>query len=236
MHIVATLLFCAGLAFGGEPLSEADALYLHRNVAGNLEKSNALLRQRVSTDPSDSAAWWRLGRGLERLGERQQDKKQKLATFDEAKKALERSIEISPNVAEAHFNLGITLGRIGETRGVLKSLFLVSPIKREMKRTLELDPKHGGAHHVLGEMLRQIPRFAGGSKKGAVQELETSIELDPKRTAHYTALAQAYLDAGEPAKARQTLERMLAIKDPADPGEIDDDVADARRMLAKIGT
>ena len=221
-------------AFAGNPFSDADTLYLHRNVSGNLEKSITLLRARVNDQPSDAQAWWRLGRGLERLGEQQTAKKEKLAAYEEAKKALERSIELTPSEPEAHFFLGITLGRIGQTRGILRSLFLVGPIKREMKRTLELDPHHGGAHHVLGEMLRQIPGFAGGSKKGAVQELETSVELDPKRTTHYTALAQAYLDVGDKPKARQALERMFEIKDPADPGEFDDDVADARRMLQRL--
>ena len=229
------LLLCASLHAAAGPFDEADHLYLRRNVPGNLEKSNSLLKTLLDSESKNAQAWWRLGRGLERLGERQISKKERLATYEEAKKALERSIELNANLAEAHFFMGITLGRIGQTRGILKSLFLVGPIKREMKRTLELDPQHGGAHHVLGEMLRQIPGFAGGSKKGAVRELETSVELDPKRTAHYTALAQAYVDVKDKAKARKTLESMLEIKDPIDPGEWDDDVREARRMLGVLG-
>ena len=216
--------------------SQADSLYFHRNVGENLERAISLLKTRLGQHPEDAQALWRLGRSLEKLGERQKGRKKKLAAFGEAERALKRSIELDPNVVDSHFFLGITLGRIGQTRGILKSLFLVGPIRREMRKTLEIDPKHGGAHHVLGEMLRQIPGFAGGSKKQAVEKLEKAIELDPNTTTHYPALAQAYLDAGKPERAKAALQKIFEVKEPADPAEYDDDIKEAKEMLARLGS
>ena len=58
---------------------------------------------------------------------------------------------------------------------MLKSLFLVGTIRREMETTLKLDPSHGGAHHVLGELYWQLPGFAGGDKELAVREFEKAL-------------------------------------------------------------
>jgi tetratricopeptide (TPR) repeat protein len=226
----------ASRATSSSDWAHADSLYFHRNVGDNLDQSISLLKAGISEHPDDPKAFWRLGRSLEKLGEKQQDRKEKLADFDEAVDALKRSIELDPNIAEAHFFLGITWGRIGQTRGIFKSLSLVGPIKREMHRTLEIDPKHSGAHHVLGEILRQTPGFAGGSKKGAVQELEKALELGPNYTTVYTDLAEAYLDIHEPEKAKATLEKIFEVKHPDDPAEFEGDLKAAKDMLAKLGS
>jgi len=212
-----------------------DSLYFHRNLADNLDRSITLLKAKIAERPDDAQAFWRLGRNLEKLGERQKDRKIKLENFGEAEKALKRAIELDPNLADAHFFLGVTWGRIGQTRGILKSLFLIGPIKSEMRRTLEINPKHSGAHHVLGEILRQTPRFAGGSKKGAVRELEKAVELGPNYTTIYTDLAEAYLDIGERDKAKAILQKIFEVRDPADPAEYEGDLQLARDMLAKLG-
>ena len=111
---------------------------------------------------------------------------------------------------------------------------MVRPIKNEMHETLEIDRKHGRAHHVLGEVLRQTTGFVGGSKKGAVRELETAVELSPNSTYIYPDLAEAYLDVGDKEKAKAILEKMFEVKNPADPAEYDDDLKAARNMLAKL--
>lgn len=213
---------------------EVDRRYHHRHIAGNLERSISILESSLSQDPDNPQILWRLGRSLVRLGERSKTRRGKLEIFNLAREYLERSIGKAPAFSESHFWLGLALGRIGQTRGALKSLFLIGPIRREMRKTLELDPNHSGAHHVLGEVLRQIPGFAGGSKKGAVAELEKAVALGPNHTAHYPALAQAYLDIGERAKAVDILRKALDVKTPNDPGEYGDNIRDARDMLRRL--
>jgi len=144
-------------------------------------------------------------------------------------------VALAPSDPQAHYWYGISLGRRGQVRGILRSLFLVKPLRREMRTVLELDPKNGAAHHVLGQMLMDIPAIAGGSKKEGVRELEKAAELEPDYSPHFTALAEAYLAVGEKAKAEAALRHIFDIQTPADPGEYDDNVKEAREMLKKLG-
>lgn len=218
-----------------DPFEEIDRLYRHRNKDGNLDRSQELLRARLKDDPGDVRALWRQARGWVRSGELKDGKKERLRLFLEAERALRRCLEADPRIAEAHFWLGVAMGRRGQTRGMLRSLFLAAPIKREMRAVLALDPRHGGAHHVLGEMFRQLPPFAGGSKTGAVEELEKALASEPDHTAHYTALARACLESGERDKARGALEGIFKVKEPMDPAGYENDLRDARDMLKKLG-
>ena len=212
--------------------AEADRLYFHRHQGRNLEDSIALLEARPGGDPE---SLWRLGRSLLRLGERRDTKKEKLGVYVRAEGLLRRAVGLSPRSAEAHYWLGIAMGRRGQTRGVIRSLFLIGPLRRKMRTVLELEPGHGGAHHVLGAMLLEIPAVAGGDKKAAVRELETAARLEPGYSPHFTALAEAYMAVGERGKAKAALERIFAIQQPADPGEYDDNVKEAHEMLGRLG-
>lgn len=219
------------LAVPSGVVGEADSLYWNRNQNGNLERSIALLESQPSNQPE---TLWRLGRSLVSLGVKKVSKPEKLEIFSRAESLLRQAVALEPRSPQAHYWLGMAMGRRGETRGILRSLFLIGPLKREMREVLKLDPKHAGAHHVLGEMLFQIPRLAGGSKKGAVRELETAASLEPDGASHFTALAEVYLAVGKHDQARTALEHVFAIKTPVDPAEYDEDVRDAREMLKKL--
>ncbi|MBI3564908.1 MAG: hypothetical protein HY079_06920, partial [Elusimicrobia bacterium] len=129
---------------------------------------------------------------------------------------------------------GITMGRRGETQGILKSLFLIKPIKKEMAEVLRLDPRHGGAHRVLGEILWQVPGFAGGDKKKALEEFEAAVRLSPDYTANYEPLVEAYLKYGRKDDAVRVLKQGLAVTAPSDPAAAPDDQADLRKLLEKL--
>jgi len=231
----ALALMCAAApAAAVDILAEADRLYLHRDQGANLSAAVALLEERLRVADEDPQALWRLGRCLVRQGEQRADRVGKLAAYDQAESLLRRAVDLAPREASAHYWFGIAMGRCGEARGILRSLFLVRPLRREMRTVIDLDPKNGGAHHVLGEMLREIPAFAGGDKKAAARELQTAARLEPDQAAHFTALAQAYLDLGRPDQARAALEHVFTIRHPADPGEYEEIVQDAREMLKKI--
>ncbi|MBI5240281.1 MAG: hypothetical protein HY926_07390 [Elusimicrobia bacterium] len=235
---LACLILAASLGRAQAPavstgaFSEPDRLYFHRHQGRNLEDSISLLG---GMDQGDAAVLWRLGRGLLRLGERRPAKADKLAEYTRAEGLLKKAVELAPSDPQAHYWYGISMGRRGQVRGVLRSLFLVKPLRREMRAVLELDPKSGAAHHVLGEMLMELPAIAGGSRKEGVRELEKAAELEPDYSPHFTALAEAYLAVGEKAKAEAALKHIFDIKIPADPGEYDDNVKAARELLEKLG-
>ncbi len=215
-------------------LRRADALYLHRDQDDNLAKSQRLLDAALAAHPRQPGLLWRKGRGLIRQGEAFKDKKDRLKYFGRAQGVLDRAIAVEPNSADAHFWLGVAMGRIGQDRGIFKSMRLVGPIRDQMKETIRLDPAYGGAHRVLGEILWQLPGFMGGDKKKAVSEFEQAVELSPDYTDNYVPLAKAYLHNQEKDKAVAVLQKGLAVKHPADPADQAGNVRDMRQLLAKI--
>ena len=219
-------------AFTGT-LAEADRLYFSRNEPGNLDRAEQILRQRLGMR-EDEPALWRLSRCLIREGEREKKKSKKIDLFKEAEMSALRAVELDPKDAQAHFILGFAYGRRGQTQGIMHSLFLVGPIRKEMEAALALDPNHGGAYHILGELYRQLPRMAGGSKVQGLAYLEKALAAAPNNTSVHCDLAEAYLDAGKKDEARAVLERLPAVKTPDDPAEFPDDVAQARKLLETL--
>ncbi|MFA5138898.1 MAG: hypothetical protein WC728_06645 [Elusimicrobiota bacterium] len=223
------LSLLAAVAVSSSPYAEIDRLYSHRDQVGNLERTLSLLEGK-----EDPQALWRLGRSLLRQGERAGAKREKVALFTRAEETARRAAELAPTEPEALYWQGVAMGRRGQARGMMRSLFMVGPLKRLMRKALELEPKHAGAHQVLGEMLMALPGFAGGSKKEAVAELEASVRSDPSRAASYTALAEAYLGVGRREDAERVLREVEGITAPDDPAEFQEILTDAREMLSKI--
>jgi tetratricopeptide (TPR) repeat protein len=221
-------------AISAAAVVEADRLYFHRHQAKNLEDSISFLETQLKACPDQPDLLWRLGRSLLRLGERQDAKSDKLANYVRAEKILRRAVALAPSQPQAHYWLGLAMGRRGQVRGILQSLFLIGPLRREMLTVLKLDPKNGGAHHVLGEMLMEIPAVAGGDKQKGVRELELAARLEPDYSPHFIDLAEAYIAVGQKAKAKAALDHIAAIRSPTDPGEYDENVQDARRMIKKL--
>lgn len=228
-----------GLALAAVPARAADysaidAAYFHRDQAGKLDESLALLDAGLKDAPGDAELLWRKGRALMRRGEKKPKKADKLADYLAAEELLKKAVAAKPGAVEAHFFYGVTMGRRGECQGILKSLFLLKPIKKEMAEVLRLDPNHGGAHRVQGEILWQVPGFAGGDKKKAIAEFEDAVRLSPNYTANYQPLAEAYLKYDRKDDAIKVLKAGLAVTQPTDPAAAVEDLPDLRKLLDAI--
>lgn len=228
------LLLFPGAVRAAPSFKEIDRLYFNRHQGDNLSRSIEMLESLVK-EKDEAKALWRLGRGYVRLGEKKKRRKERIKLFTLAERTIEKSIALDPADAQAHFWAGLALGRRGQARGILQSLFMIKPLKKRMRRVMELDPKHGGAHHVLGQMYRQLPRLVGGSREAAVRELLTALRLSPGFTANYPALAEAYLKLDENGKARQVLEAFSRVKTPEDPAVYAGHREDVERMLSELG-
>jgi len=217
-----------------------DARYFQRHLADNLDLNIAGLRDALQSEAiGEGEGWkagylWRLCRAKVRRAEKMEKRSDKLAEYDSAKTDCEKSVALSSQTADAHFWLGVAIGRWGETKGLLKALFVIKPLKKEMAEVIRLDPTHGGAHNVLGEILWQVPGFAGGDKKKALEKFETALRLSPRYTANHQPLAEAYLYFGRKDDAIRILKLVEAASDPADPAEYPDNLADAKKLLSKL--
>ncbi len=220
-----------------DPTRSIDDLYFHRDHGTNLADSIDTLDSQIKSGDKDRASdmYWRRCRSLVKRGEKREKSSDKLADYDLAQKDCAKAVELAPQSADAHFWYGIAMGRWGEAKGIMKAMFLIKPIRKEMAETLKLDPNQGGAHRVLGEILWQIPGMFGGDKKQALVEYETAVKMSPTHSTNYQVLAEAYLHFDRKDDAIKTLKAVADIKDPADPAEYPGDVADAQKLLEKLG-
>jgi tetratricopeptide (TPR) repeat protein len=101
---------------------------------------------------------------------------------------------------------------------VLKSLFLVKPIRREMVMVNQLNDKldGGGAWRMLGIIDYKVPGFAGGNKKRALEELNKSLAIDSTNPYTYYYLADYYLTIGQKDKAKAALDTLANLKTSPD--------------------
>jgi glycerate kinase len=221
-----------------EAIRAIDEAYFLRDKPGYLEKTFELIDANTKSQPgipsADAEYELRRCRSLVRRGESRKTKADKLSDYNLAKTSCEKSVALAPSMPEAHFWLGVALGRWAETKGMMKALFTLKTIKKEMAEVIRLDPSHGGAHNVLAEILWQVPGFAGGDKRRALEEFETALRLSPRYTANHQPLAEAYLHFKRRDDAIRVLRMVEATTEPADPAEYSDNLADARKLLAKI--
>ncbi|MBF0551074.1 MAG: hypothetical protein HQK60_11115 [Deltaproteobacteria bacterium] len=217
-------------------VKQADELYAARadpaKVKGAIEAyKNALIK-----DPKNDEAAYKLCRAYYFLATHAAPGEQ-LRLFELGVEAGKKAIDINPNSLGGHFWLGVCYGKYGLAKGVIKSLALVDPIKKEMAAVIEQDPsyEHGGAYRVLGRLYAKLPGLAGGSNSKAIDYLKTSIKYGPDRLLTRVYLAEVYIDTGQRDLAKKELEDVL--KAPVLKGwevESKEEKAEAKALLDKL--
>jgi tetratricopeptide (TPR) repeat protein len=148
-----------------------------------------------------------------------------------------KAIELNPKSAGGHFWLGVNDGKYGESRGILKSLFLVGPIKEEMQQVIAIDPayEHGGPYRVLGRMYFKLPGFAGGGVDKSITNLKKSLEYAPNVSTTHVFLAESYIKQKDYQNAKNELNFVLkAAVIPGLEPEFQADKAIAAKLLEEL--
>ena len=159
----------------------------------------------------------------------------KLAAYDKGREIGKRAVELAPRDPEAHVWYGINTGRWGQTKGIMRSLFLLPTVREEVDATLALDPRNLRALALSGNVFFEVPRIAGGDREKAEQQFRKALEIDPHFTVARVDLARVLIAAGRHADARRELQRVI---DERQPNNIADwtvkDLPRARELLESI--
>jgi tetratricopeptide (TPR) repeat protein len=159
----------------------------------------------------------------------------KLAAYDRGREVGQRAAELAPKSVDAHLWYAINTARWGETKGVLRSLFLLPTIRRELDTLLELDPRSVRAHILAGNVLLEVPGFAGGDRAKAEEHFKKALAIDPRFTNARVDLARVYIADARYADARRELQRVV---EETSPSVIADwtvkDAPRARKLLESI--
>ena len=159
----------------------------------------------------------------------------KLAAYEQGRQAARRAAELAPRSARAHFWYATNAGRWGQTKGVLRSLFLLPEVKRGMETALELDPRFPPAYVLAGTVYYEVPGLFGGDLEKSEALFRRGLQLDPRFTGLHLGLARTLIKRGRIAEARRELEAVLGEKAPANLADWTlKDAPQARALLASL--
>jgi tetratricopeptide (TPR) repeat protein len=171
-------------------LQRADVL----DLLGRLDETERVYRLLIEREPQRTTASVGLGMLLD-----------KADRIEEAERLYRAVIELEPDHAQAHNNLGYMLA----VRGLR-----LDEARQAIEKAVELEPGVPAYLDSLGWVL-----FKQGQLDAAVKRLEeaaTDLPVDPASAEIYEHLAEAYLEAGQKARAIETY-RKAAAADPNRP-------------------
>jgi tetratricopeptide (TPR) repeat protein len=214
-------------------LAAAEAHWAARAQLDEARAAVAAYQAATAASPGSYEAWWRLARACWWLGDHV-PKSECLAVYDQGKAAADRAVALDPGRVEGHYWLGVCLGRTGEERGILNSLFMVDPIAKAMEACLAIDPKYGRAQHVLGVLYRKAPGWplSRGDMNRSLEYARSASANASEAVITHVGLAETLIALGRKDEARQVLTKALELPGPADEQpETAKDKAEAARLL-----
>jgi tetratricopeptide (TPR) repeat protein len=195
-------------------MEAADQLYKERGDLNKALQAYKKYKEAIKEKHGTYEALWKAAKTGFYLMEVLKNKKEKGKIMKEVVQYARQAVETNPDGVEGHFWLGVNYTKVGEIKGVLKALFLISPTKREMRKVIQLNDTYegGGAYVVLGRVYSQVPGIFGGSDKKARQYYEKARKICPFNSLNLLFLAETYWDLKEKALAVKTLEELLAME------------------------
>jgi len=232
-----TLLAAVATAWAGSSLVgelQAFSTRYHENPK-KIDQLKAALEKAAETEP-DSDTLLALAQVCFMYGDvRATTEDAKLAAYDRGRQAAKRAIELAPKSAPAQFWYGTNTGRWGQTKGIMRSLFLLPTVKEAMQTALALDPGYAPAYALGGSIYYEVPGYAGGDLDRSEAMFRKGLELAPRDTNMRLGLARTLLKKGHTADARRELEAVLGEKAPSNPADWTiKDVPQAKAILAEI--
>ncbi|HEX8098261.1 MAG TPA: tetratricopeptide repeat protein [Pyrinomonadaceae bacterium] len=126
--------------------------------------------------------------------------------YEEAKEELARAVLSDPRSYLAHYYYAEALARAGHEmdKSVPGYLLKTAAVRAELKKAIELEPQFPEAYLALAETdLKRSP-----SLDETVAMLKRAAGYWPRRDEFPLLLSQAYLRAGQTARAREVLDRL----------------------------
>jgi hypothetical protein len=130
--------------------------------------------------------YWRAARETLELGDAAEDAGQAkdsiLKIFEEGEKYADMAIAADPQNHLAYYWKSSNIGRWGQVKGILNSLFKAAPMRELLVKDLALDATHADAYHVLGQLYRELPGapVSFGNTDAAVSLGRMAVDLRAK--------------------------------------------------------
>jgi hypothetical protein len=139
--------------------AQADTL----NDAGKYLEARTLVLDAAAAATAKEKAelYWRAARETLELGDiaEKQGKAQAdiLSVFTEGEGYADKAIAADPGNDLGYYWKSANIGRWGQVKGILDSLFKAQPMKDLLVKELSINPDRSDAYYVLGQLYRELP-------------------------------------------------------------------------------
>jgi len=237
IFVALVLIGAAGAAWGESSLTselEAVATRYHENAA-RLDTLRESLAQTAGAKPEVDTLV-ALARVSFIWGDiRAATTEQKLEAYDQGRQAAMRALARAPRNAAAHFWFATNTARWGQTKGILRSLFLFPTIQEEIRTVIVLDPGFTAVYALAGAVYYEVPGIFGGDLDLAEQMFRRGLEQDPRFTGMRVGLGKTLLKKRRVAEGRRELQAVLEEKAPTNPADWTvKDAPQARALLDSV--
>jgi hypothetical protein len=161
----------------------------------------------------------------------------KLKAYDTGRQAARKVVDADPRHSGARGWLATNTARWGQTNGIVRSLFLLPDVKREIRAILDIDPGFAPVYVLAGTVYYEVPGLLGGDLAKSEEMFRKGLELDPKYTMLRVGLGKTLIKRGRPDEARREL---TAVVEETAPRNLADwtvkDVPEAKRLLEGMKT
>ena len=141
---------------------------------GNFDQAISLMQQATQTDPTKDLLWYELGSAYLGKSAKTADKTESASIAGQAVAAFQKAIEIKPNDAPYHNNLGQAYSRMGKSDDALK----------EYTQAGSLDPVDAAMYYFnAGATLTNVSTKAAPGSADQKQKLDAANEMFKKSAA-----------------------------------------------------
>jgi hypothetical protein len=222
----------------GMLIAADDSYWDNRNSGAGAKAAYEYYKSAYQTDKNYETAW-KLARSAHFYADKFiKDSTLKKNIFTEGKTAAESATNLGPDKPDGYYYLGICLGSWAEANGILKSLFTAPDIVKAADKCIAIDPQfeNGSAYMLRARVYQKAPGgISVGDPKKANADYIKAIEYGPnKRTAH-RFYAEFLIERGNKTKAREIIDKGLAIEyNDADKITEDDEIGMLNDLKKKL--
>ncbi len=209
LWLVALMIWPAGLCL----CAQAEPPVAETNFVAYARRNYQQAETRYRNGPNDAEAAWQFARACFDLADLATNRTGRAAIAEQGISACRQAISHAPNLAPAHYYLGMNLAQLAQTKG-LGALKLVSQMEREFSLARKLDEQfdRAGSDRNLGLLYRDAPAWGSiGSRAKARQHLQRAVELAPQYPENRLNLIESYLKWGDRHGARSELQALEEV-------------------------
>jgi tetratricopeptide (TPR) repeat protein len=195
-----------------------DGRHTHKAYKRAVVQYQSALKLGVLDDKAQAELHAKIAEAYFNRGEITEQESAKIKLYEQGQKEAEKGLKLNNDCVPCIFWRVSNLGRAGEQRGIMRSLFMLPEVKREYARCLKLDPDYADCILAQAMIDVMVPGIAGGDTDRARKSFKRLLNKAPNHTRAMVDYAVLLEDEGEEKKAIALLKKVIAHKNPYAPG------------------